>query len=72
MYTQTYPMEAGEVSAKVVRNASEIARVNSPVVIKTTATNQDRQYALFSSIRGTTKQFDPTPNSPSANAANYI
>ena len=72
MYTQTYPMEAGEVSAKAVRNASEIARVNSPVVIKTTATNQDRQYALFSSIRGTTKQFDPTPNSPSANAANYI
>ena len=72
MNVQTYPMEAGHVSAKAVRSGSEIARVNSPVVIKSTTVNQDRQYAMFSSIRGTSEQYDPTPGSPTPDSAQYI
>lgn len=66
------PMQPGEVSVKVVRSGAEVARVNSPVVIKSTTVNQDRQYAVFSSVRGTAGQYDPTPGSPQPNPANYI
>ncbi len=72
MNVQTYPMAAGEVSAKAVRNSSEIARINSPVVIKSTSVNQDRQYAMFSSLRGTNRQYDPTPGSSTPNSANFL
>jgi len=72
MNVQTYAMAPGEVSAKAVRSSVEIARVNSPVVIKSTAANDDREYCIFSSLRGTAGQYDPTPGSPSPNPANYI
>jgi hypothetical protein len=80
-YTYTAPageyaylanQEAGEVSVKAVRSAVEIARINSPVVVRTTVVNQDRQYFGFSSLRGTTGQYDPTPGAPTPNAANYL
>jgi hypothetical protein len=66
------PLEPGEVSVKAVRSSVEIARVNSPVVVKATTVNQDREYCWFSSLRGTAGQYDPTPGSPSPNTANYL
>lgn len=61
MYAQTYPMQPGAVTAVATRASTEVARVNSPVTIRSSSGNQDRQYAMFSSIRGTSKQYDPTP-----------
>jgi hypothetical protein len=72
MYVRSFQAAPGEVSVKAVRFDVEIARINSPVVIKSTTENQDRQYAMFGSIRGTAGQFDPTPGSPAPNPANYI
>jgi len=72
MNAQLYPMEPGEVSAKAVRSGLEVARVNSPYVIKSTSVNMDRAYFMAGSIRGTSGQYDPTPGSPTPNPANYI
>lgn len=71
-YAYTVTAQPGEVSVKAVRSSVEIARINAPVVIKASTVNQDREYCWFSSIRGTTGQYDPTPGSPTPNPANYL
>lgn len=72
MQAQLYPMQPGEVSAKAVRSSVEIARVNSPVVIKSTSVNMDRAYFMAGSLRGAVGQYDPTPGSPTPNPSNYV
>lgn len=71
-YAYLANQEPGEVSVKVVRAGAEVARVNSPVVVRTTVVNHDRQYFGFSSLRGTAGQYDPTPGAPAPNSANYL
>ncbi len=63
-YAYLAPLEPGEVSATAVRSSTQIAKINAPIVIKSTTVNQDREYVWFSSIRGTSGQYDPTPGSP--------
>ena len=72
MQAQLYPMAPGEVSVKAVRSGAEVARVNSPYVIKSTTVNMDRAYFMAGSIRGTSGQYDPTPGSPAPNPANFL
>jgi hypothetical protein len=63
MNVQTYPVPgavvAGTISASAVRASNTVANVTSPVAIKSSAINDDYQYFRFSSIRGTSGQFDP-------------
>lgn len=72
MSSTTYAVEAGEQSVKVMRGTTEIARVNSGVVVKTASVNEDREYCWGSSLSGTSTQYDPTPGSPTPNITNYI
>lgn len=72
MNSATYPVVAGEQSVKAVRGGVEIARVNSGVVVKSTAANQDREYCWGSSLSGTARQYDPTPDSPAPTPANFV
>lgn len=63
MNVQTYPVPgavaAGSISVFAVRSTVTVASVTSPVEIKSSAINDDYQYFRFSSIRGTSGQFDP-------------
>lgn len=61
MFAKTVPMKPGTVTVVVTRDGKEITRIDSPVAIDAIAYNQDRSYAMFSSIRGTAGQYRPTP-----------
>lgn len=62
----TSAVAVGSVSAKAVRNNITVAAVTSTAAIRSNAWNDDHQYMLFSSLRGTAGQFDPTPNNNGA------
>lgn len=63
MYVATFPVTgavaAGGISASAARSGSTVASVTSPVGVRTSSVNDDKQYFRFSSVRGTTGQFDP-------------
>lgn len=63
MSAKLVAMRPGKVDVVAKRSTTTIAQVKCPVQIKSTSINQDRQYCMFGSIRGTDEQYDPTPGS---------
>lgn len=60
-YSTSFPAvaaSAGTVKATAVRSSTTVSSVTSPVAIRTTSLADDKQYFRFSSIRGTTGQYD--------------
>lgn len=51
----------GAISASVVRAGVTTTSVVSTAAVRSSAWNDDHQYMMYSSLRGTTGQFDPTP-----------
>lgn len=58
MYQALYPISLGGVDVVAMRSSTIIASVASVAEITNTPYNQDRGYYTFSSISGTTGQFD--------------
>lgn len=59
MNIQHYPLAYGQVRATATRVGQTIAAVTSPVNVMQYPAKDDMQYYKFSSIRGTSGQFDP-------------
>lgn len=56
---QYYPLVAGAApSAVAIRNGTAVAQITSSVAVLASPVKDDRQYFRFSSLRGTTGQFD--------------
>lgn len=58
-HIQTYPMQPGTVSVTTGRGVNLV----SPITIRSSSGNDDRQYVFAYNIAGTAGQLDPTPTS---------
>jgi len=58
MNSAAYPAQLGVQSAVAVRNSQTVANILSPVNQRSSDISQDTGYYRFSSLRGTTGQFD--------------
>jgi len=59
MSVTTFPLGAGTISATATRSGTTVASVTSPVAVTTTPYKDEWIYYRFSSIRGTTGQYNP-------------
>jgi len=58
-YVQTFPLAVGSVSASASRSGTQVASVTSPVAVSATPYKDEWVYYRFSSLRGTTGQYNP-------------
>ena len=57
----TTQVASGAITAKVIRGGVTVTTVTSTAAVRSSAWNDDHQCMMYSSLRGTAGQFDPTP-----------